>query len=286
VVGSLERDKPERAAMLRGLGELYARGYPVEFQRVYPRSAAVPLPTYPFQRQRYWLEQVETTPLLLRHRVEQGAGAGRGGRAAAREGQDGGGGDAGAAEAPAKWGHRLTWQEVAPPPSAGARRLLIFAAARDVTVDVAVDVTVDVAVARARTLAALLTAGGHECALLEDEARWDAARVAELAAGRPFHAAVVLDALDEEEAAEAEAEVAVQERVARRAASVVRALVALEGSGSPPLWLVTRGGQSVGGEVPATVAAALWGLGRALASEAPAMRCGLLDLEPGVDDAE
>ena len=76
VVGSLERDKPERASMLRSLAELYARGYPVDFRRLYPDSTAVELPTYPFQRQRHWLELAKTTPLLLRHRSDlKGAAA-------------------------------------------------------------------------------------------------------------------------------------------------------------------------------------------------------------------
>jgi acyl transferase domain-containing protein/acyl carrier protein len=55
-VGSLQREKPERTAMLRALGTLYARGYPVDFRHLYPGSRCVPLPTYPFQRQRYWLD--------------------------------------------------------------------------------------------------------------------------------------------------------------------------------------------------------------------------------------
>jgi acyl transferase domain-containing protein/NADP-dependent 3-hydroxy acid dehydrogenase YdfG/aryl carrier-like protein len=75
VAGSLQRDKPERAAMLRALAELYVRGTPVEFRRLYPGCAAVPLPSYPFQHQRYWVEQVKTTPLVLRHRADLAAPA-------------------------------------------------------------------------------------------------------------------------------------------------------------------------------------------------------------------
>ena len=72
-IGSLGRGKPERAAMLQALAELYVRGYPVDFRRLYPAAAAVALPTYPFQHQRYWLEPVKTTPLLLRHRADLAA---------------------------------------------------------------------------------------------------------------------------------------------------------------------------------------------------------------------
>jgi len=47
--------------MLQSLGELYVRGVPVDwsgFDRDYARRRVV-LPTYPFQRQRYWIETAE-----------------------------------------------------------------------------------------------------------------------------------------------------------------------------------------------------------------------------------
>ncbi len=56
VLGSLRRGEHERAALLRTLGALYAHGYPVDWAALYPEaSAPVPLPAYPWQRQRYWL---------------------------------------------------------------------------------------------------------------------------------------------------------------------------------------------------------------------------------------
>lgn len=61
--------------------------------------------------------------------------------------------------------------------------------------------------------------------------------------------------------------------------------------GSPPprLWLVTRGAQHVPGEVAplALAQSPVWGLGRGIASEAPEMWGGLVDLgsEGGIDDA-
>src|SRR5262249_36615222 len=47
----------ERRGMLEGLGAAYARGYPVDWKRVAPADARfVELPTYPWQRERYWVE--------------------------------------------------------------------------------------------------------------------------------------------------------------------------------------------------------------------------------------
>ena len=52
---------PDWQILLQSLGELYVRGVPVDwsgFDLDYPRRR-LQLPTYPFQRQRYWVEKVE-----------------------------------------------------------------------------------------------------------------------------------------------------------------------------------------------------------------------------------
>jgi acyl transferase domain-containing protein/ubiquinone/menaquinone biosynthesis C-methylase UbiE/acyl carrier protein len=57
VLPSLRRGEPERAQLLGSLGRLYVSGHPVDWQRQYPqRGRLVPLPSYPWQRERYWLE--------------------------------------------------------------------------------------------------------------------------------------------------------------------------------------------------------------------------------------
>lgn len=57
VVGSLRRDESARAAMLGALGNLYTAGYPVDWRRLHPAAGPmVDLPRYPWQRQRYWLD--------------------------------------------------------------------------------------------------------------------------------------------------------------------------------------------------------------------------------------
>ena len=57
VLASLRREEEERAVMLGSLGALYASGYPVDWNKLYPPGAqCVRLPSYPWQRERFWLE--------------------------------------------------------------------------------------------------------------------------------------------------------------------------------------------------------------------------------------
>jgi NADPH:quinone reductase-like Zn-dependent oxidoreductase/malonyl CoA-acyl carrier protein transacylase/acyl carrier protein len=54
---SLRRGREERRALLESLGALYAHGFWNAFPRLYSLGGrCVPLPTYPWQRERYWIE--------------------------------------------------------------------------------------------------------------------------------------------------------------------------------------------------------------------------------------
>ena len=71
--GSLTRDRADWSSMLESLAALYASGVRVDwagFDREYPRHRVV-LPTYPFQRQRYWV-----APSSPRRRTERAGEAG------------------------------------------------------------------------------------------------------------------------------------------------------------------------------------------------------------------
>jgi acyl transferase domain-containing protein/acyl carrier protein len=57
VLASLQRETDERLALLGSLGALYTTGYPVDWSSLYPAGGAcVTLPSYPWQRQRFWIE--------------------------------------------------------------------------------------------------------------------------------------------------------------------------------------------------------------------------------------
>ncbi len=59
---SFKRGLPERTSLLDTLGTLYRHGYPVAWQHLYAdRVAPVALPPYPWQRQRFWFDEVATS---------------------------------------------------------------------------------------------------------------------------------------------------------------------------------------------------------------------------------
>ena len=63
---SMRRDTDERRTLLGSLGALYARGYPVEWKRLFPQGGRiVQLPTYPWQRERHWVEGKSRTKMFL-----------------------------------------------------------------------------------------------------------------------------------------------------------------------------------------------------------------------------
>ncbi len=75
---SLRRTENEQEILLQSLAALYAHGYDVDWQKFYvDGGTCVPLPTYPWQRERYWLEPAQekrragncflTHPLLGQH---------------------------------------------------------------------------------------------------------------------------------------------------------------------------------------------------------------------------
>ncbi|MFC0842980.1 type I polyketide synthase [Streptomyces noboritoensis] len=61
-VGSLIRDEPDRQTLLTHLGKVYESGARVDWDGLYGGGRLVPLPTYPWQRESYWVEDLEALP--------------------------------------------------------------------------------------------------------------------------------------------------------------------------------------------------------------------------------
>jgi acyl transferase domain-containing protein/NADPH:quinone reductase-like Zn-dependent oxidoreductase/acyl carrier protein len=74
-VPSLRREQEERRALLSSLGALYAHGHALEWKRLYPSGGrSVPLPLYPWQRERYWVE-TETEAAAATKEAERASSA-------------------------------------------------------------------------------------------------------------------------------------------------------------------------------------------------------------------
>ena len=57
---SLRRRQEERRSLLESLASMWTLGAPVDWQRLVPPGRCVDLPTYPWQRRRYWTSDTET----------------------------------------------------------------------------------------------------------------------------------------------------------------------------------------------------------------------------------
>ncbi|HEX2909492.1 MAG TPA: SDR family NAD(P)-dependent oxidoreductase, partial [Chloroflexia bacterium] len=66
LLGSLSREKPELAALYATLGQLYTSGYPLNWPAIFPVGRFVEdLPLYPWQRERYWFDQLPGLGVVL-----------------------------------------------------------------------------------------------------------------------------------------------------------------------------------------------------------------------------
>ncbi|GAA1643193.1 type I polyketide synthase [Actinoplanes couchii] len=59
------RDRDEDTALLEAVGHLHGAGVPIDWAAVLPGAQPVPLPTYAFQHQPYWVSATPSAPLLM-----------------------------------------------------------------------------------------------------------------------------------------------------------------------------------------------------------------------------
>ncbi len=251
---SLRRGQSDWRTLLTTLGHLYQMGFAIDwanFDRPYQRQW-LSLPTYPFQRQRYWID------LALPNRT-----------AAASVIDD-------APEPLSSDAYSLTWQPqaIATAPRADGDHWLIWGASEAFWPNLSQTL-------QKRGITPIRVSAGDRFATLQP----DHYQVL-LASDQPFHALLetlkpqaittllVLAPADSEGDLDPEA----------MTGPVLHWVKALNQSGpaQPKLWLVTQGAQTVNTTdvVTSPHQALLWGLGRALRLEHPEFWGGLVDL-PG-----
>lgn len=265
-VASLHKAKPEWQQMSAGVQALYAGGVEIDWagwDAGYPRRK-VSMPTYRFQRQRYWIEAGKT-PRAEKAFVHPLPGVERADSAQL------------APEATVEDLYEIDWRVADKQPGAGKPpndgRWLIFA---------------DRAGA-ARGLAKKLESQGQQCLFVEPESIPDSLEqmrdvVRGGMADGPLHAVVYLAGIDTPDPRQMTSEVLAefQERVSGSIQQIVQAITAECPLNTPRLWLVTRGAQ--GGMISARqsglAGALILGLGKWIAIQHPELRCARIDLDP------
>src|SRR5262249_15402040 len=304
VLPSLRRGE-EQSVMLGSLGALYSVGYEVDWNGLYPAGGrCIRLPSYPWQRERYWAGSQETAPgsygehtwrgqdgighhpLSDRHMAPEVVGP-----RPERPGHD-----PHIEENPDEWLYELRWQPRARLPEQQATESaqpvkpgswLIFADSFGAGAALAAELA-------SRGQQPVLVFAGNAYERLSGESfrvratqPEDFPRLLEEALGPDrltFRGVIHLwsvDAHPPEEVTAASLEAA-QTFGCGSVLRLVQALSRSEQFGSPRLWLVTRGAQPVE-EKPSPLAVAqhpLWGFGRVIAQEHPRLWGGLIDLDP------
>ncbi|MGK5531869.1 type I polyketide synthase, partial [Streptomyces sp. URMC 129] len=285
VIASLRRGEGGPARFLTSLGEAHVGGVAVDWPAVLTGwdGRVVELPTYPFQRRRYWLDAAAPAPETAQPARAAAPDAAfwsvveRGdlGALAGELGLDPDGDVSLRAALPAladwhrrrdaettvdAWRYRVTWRalaEPAAPPRLDGTWLVA------VTVGQRRDPAIDSAVAA-------LAAHGADTGIVTVEPGGDPAALAARLGGETVSGVLSLLALDPDGPA--------------LTLALVRAL-ADSGRRTARLWCATRGAVGTGPLDPPSHPdqAAIWGLGRVAALELPGIWGGLIDLPPSAE---
>ncbi|MGV9271368.1 type I polyketide synthase, partial [Kitasatospora sp. NPDC003701] len=284
VVPALRKDRDQARAVVEAVARLHATGTPVAWPALFEGTGArrVDLPTYAFQRRRYWLEASERLSSdavdgRFWEVVERGDLAGLSAALGVDEEQAE---TLGAAlpvlssyrqrvreqSATDHWRYRITWTIATPPPSAVLTgRWLVVASADSPSAELFIDV---LRAHGADVLPVYLDGPGVDRQTLADR----------LAVGGEVSGVLSLLALAAEEPSGGGTGPGLVE--------TVLLLQALDDAGvTGRLWVLTQGAVSVDATDPVTrpAHAQLWGLGAAAAQEYPERWGGLIDLPASVD---
>jgi acyl transferase domain-containing protein len=273
VAYSLRRNQDDRQSILEAAGGLYTRGCSLDWAKLVPSGGkCVPLPTYPWQRERFWVDVPE--------RFWGAAGQRKGSATAQRDPLD-------------AYVHVVQWRMSEAVQQATTRDALVSAGGWLIFAD---------ASSMASSLVRHLQARGESCVCVFPGERYERIEPGKyrINPGKPEgYQEVLRDAFGKGTACRGvvhswsldatpwDRTTAETLDVDQRLGSLsvvflVQALLRHGWRDKPKLWLVTRGAQCVGAE-QTTVSvsqAPLWGLGRTIALEHPELACALVDLPP------
>ncbi|MDR3637169.1 MAG: SDR family NAD(P)-dependent oxidoreductase, partial [Isosphaeraceae bacterium] len=290
IVPSLRRGDDSRGGMLKSLGTLYAAGVDPNWDQVNPPGRFVPLPSYPWQRTRFWPD------VLPAHQNGHSHANGTNGHAS-KNGTNGhadGRFAVPALAAPANGSvptgllYDLSWQAE---DVAGNNRATLLA---EQELRANRWLIVGRGAGLAGRLEERLLAAGADCERREDD---DLAWLH--APGSAPWKVVDLRAIESDASAgfavptgphghlDGETTLTLEDVVAENCERVAALIRALPEKGRARLYVVTREAQPVlDSDEPALAQAPLWGLGKCAALEHPESWGGLIDLGPDASDDE
>jgi acyl transferase domain-containing protein len=258
LVPSLRAERSEDVAVLEALGALHAHGASVDFQGVFPSGGRrVELPTYAWQRQRYWLERrskEEGASIEELERLSNAGALSEPARAALPEVLSALRSERAKREVSA-WFYALAWRRAALRSGANASgRWLVL----------------DDGSGLAEALSAALARGGAETEVFERP--WGERLRSSLASVGEKPTRVVL--------------CAAAEGIEVEAIDALRACEASE-QAEPTCWVLTRGAVSADGEeLTSPSGAVLWGMGKSFGLEHPRRWGGLVDVGTELGEEE
>ncbi|MEM9220779.1 MAG: SDR family oxidoreductase [Pseudomonadota bacterium] len=271
-VRALDQERADTRQIMDGVAALYERGVDLNWRSVFSpfAPAKVALPTYPFERKRSWIDVADRhSDVPVSQQSTVAVNATSGGKDLAFE---------------------LVWRPLGPfsPERLRKRGVWLVLAESE---------------AQVRTFGERLCAAGDEFVVttpqpasigkkkdaeLAPHYDWDVIdRGLDCARDRgPLAGVVHMWGLSEDRTPDSLAYELQQELLCQSALRLVKALADTAAKDAPELFLVTRGAQAVGEAKHRVCAsqATLWGLGRVIASEQPALSCRLVDLDPEGDD--
>jgi acyl transferase domain-containing protein len=269
ISGTTHRESHGAAQVILALSRLYVRGVPIDWAKVLGGGQRVELPTYAFQRQRYWPDAA--TPAV---------GVSVRGRRRERD------------QSQARsWLYRISWEPVTDPAPETLEGTWLLLAPADARAGLADDCVRAMIRRGARVVVVHADAAGTSRAELSrlvsqaladrpSDRRGDAGRAGNGGPAQSVAGVVSLLALDERALA---GHPAVPEGTAANLA-LMQALG--DADIDAPLWVLTSGAvAAVPGEaLTSPVQGSTWGLGRVAALEHPDRWGGLVDLPSQLDD--
>jgi acyl transferase domain-containing protein len=268
VVHSLNRSVAERASMLAALGGLYAAGSQIDWRSQFSETArSVSLPSYPWQRERFWFAPSRVS--ALRHQLFPSQ---RSGETEKTQGTD---------RVWADWMYVVEW---IPDPRPHAE-------ARSATLHGTWIILGDENNLGGRLAERLERAGGKAVLVrVDDPADYAPVRSA-MAGAAPIRGVIHLWGLDSMSQDLTPSQLmSDQRRSCGSLMHLVQAMVAASSGPLPSLWFVSRGAQAVdsASSLVNVAQAPAWGLLRSLERELSDMRATRIDLDPSerVDDVD